>query len=156
MSAPEAPGSIEIHATAVAIQGQGVLLRGRAGTGKSDLALRLVDGGALLIADDRVLLERRDARIWVRPSVQAPAELRHRLEVRGLGIFTLPGAAAAPLALVADLLPGRNLDRLPGPQTCRYLGLELALVMLDPFLASAAAKLRLAARALPGAIIPAP
>lgn len=152
----DAPIAIEFHATAVAIDGAGILLRGRSGTGKSDLALRLVDGGALLIGDDRVRLELRAGKVWVGPSAEAPAELRHRLEVRGLGIFALPGAAEAPLALVADLLPGRNLDRLPGPQTCRYLGLDLPLVMLDPFLASAAAKLRLAARALPGAIIPAP
>jgi HPr kinase/phosphorylase len=148
--------ALELHATAVAIDGLGVLLRGRSGTGKSDLALRLVDQGARLISDDRVRILRQGEGLRLRPPARLPAELEYRIEVRGLGIFAVPGASEAPLVLVADLLPGRNLDRLPGPQSCRYLGLERPLVMLDPFLASAPAKLRLAARALPGAIIPPP
>lgn len=152
----EAGEAVELHATAVAIDGLAVLLRGRSGTGKSDLALRLVDGGARLISDDRVRILRVGGALLVRPPAALPEELEYRIEVRGLGIFAVPGAPEAPLALVADLLPGRNLDRLPGPQSCRYLGLERPLVMLDPFLASAPAKLRLAARALPGAIIPPP
>lgn len=148
--------AVELHATAVAIDGQGVLLRGRSGTGKSDLALRLVDGGAALISDDRVRILRSGETLLLRPPAELPPELEHRLEVRGLGIFAVSGAVEAPLALVADLLPGRNLDRLPGPQSCRYLGLERPLVMLDPFVASAPAKLRLAVRGLAEAIIPPP
>jgi hypothetical protein len=154
MSAAEE--AVELHATAVAIEGRGLLLRGRSGTGKSDLALRLIDGGAELISDDRVRILRAGEALLLRAPSALPPELESRLEVRGLGIFKVPGRPEAPLALVADLLPGRNLDRLPGPQSCRYLGLERPLVMLDPFLASAPAKLRLAARSLAGAIIPPP
>lgn len=139
---------LELHATAVAIDGQAVLLRGRSGTGKSDLALRLVDGGAKLIADDRVRIERQGEALILRRPEAIPPELVFRLEVRGLGIVKLPGIAAAPLGLVVDLLPGRNLDRLPEAQRCRYLEIERPLIMLDPFTASAAAKLRVALRAL--------
>jgi len=148
--------AVELHATAVAIDGRGVLLRGRSGTGKSDLALRLVDGGAALVSDDRVRIVRSGEILLLRAPAGLAPELEYRLEVRGLGIFAMPGTAEAPLALVVDLLPGRNLDRLPGPQSCRYLGLERPLVMLDPFVASAPAKLRLAVRGLAKAIIPPP
>ena len=154
MNAPEE--AVELHATAIAIDGRGLLLRGRSGTGKSDLALRLLDGGAGLISDDRVRIVRSGDALLLRPPAQLPPEMAYRLEVRGIGIFKVVGLAEAPLALVADLLPGRNLDRLPGPQTCRYLGIDRPLVMLDPFLASAPAKLRLAARSLGEAIIPPP
>jgi hypothetical protein len=148
--------AVEIHATAVAIDGRGVLLRGRSGAGKSDLALRLVDRGALLVSDDRVRIERRGGMLYLLPPPAAPAALRHRLEVRGLGIVPLPGIAEAPLALVVDLAPGRSLERLPEPQSCGYLGKAVPLLTLDPFAASAPAKLRLAAGLLTGSIIPPP
>lgn len=148
--------AVEVHATAVAVEGRGLLLRGRSGAGKSDLALRLVDRGALLVSDDRVRIERRAGALYLLPPPAAPAHLRHKLEVRGLGIVSLPGIAEAPLALVADLAPGRSLERLPEPQICRYLGAAVPLLTLDPFAASAAAILRLAAGLPPGSIIAPP
>ena len=128
-----------IHATAVAIGGAGVLLTGRPGSGKSDLALRLVDGGASLIAGFP------DA---------APAELKGRLEVRGLGLMPVAPSAAVPLALVVLLRPGPPDDRMPAAQSAEYLGVAVPLLGLDPFTASAAAQVRLAVRTPGRGIIP--
>jgi hypothetical protein len=148
--------AVEVHGTAVAIDGQGLLLRGAPGSGKSDLALRLVDGGALLIADDLVRIERRGDGLWVGPAAGTPAVLRHKIEIRGLGIASLPGLEEAPLVLVADLVPGLVPERLPPAGFCDYLAVGLPLIALDSFAASAAAKLRLAVKRGPRSIIPPP
>src|SRR5690349_3553448 len=95
---------IDVHATAVAIEGRALLLRGPSGSGKSDLALRLVDGGARLIGDDRVRIERRGTVLWALTPPGIPEALRYKIEMRGLGIAGLPGLAGAPLTLVADLV----------------------------------------------------
>ena len=130
----------QIHASAVELGGQGVLLRGPSGAGKSDLALRLIDAGARLIADDRVDLAVESGRLVARP----PAILAGRMEVRGLGIVAVPWVAAAPLALVVDLVAPGLVERLPERTQVTYLGIGLPLLALAPFEASAAAKLRLA------------
>jgi serine kinase of HPr protein (carbohydrate metabolism regulator) len=140
-----------IHATCVALENGsgtspgliGVLLRGPSGSGKSDLALRLVDAGALLVADDRVVLAHEDGAVVARP----PAALAGLLEVRGVGPLPVPAAPAAPVRLVVDLVPPDRVERLPDPRRCSYLGIELPLFALAPFEASAPAKLRLLARA---------
>jgi len=137
-------GSLLVHATAVAIDGGAVLLRGPPGCGKSDLALRLIDGGARLIADDQAVLLRRDNHIQVR----APATIVGLLEVRGVGILRLDTLDGAPLALVVDLVPAAQVERLPEPRWETVLGLAVALIALAPFEASAAAKLRFALRTL--------
>ena len=143
-----------VHATAVAIGGAGVLLTGRPGSGKSDLALRLVDGGASLIADDQVML-RRDGDLLIAGFPDAaPAELRGRLEVRGLGLMPLAPSGAVPLALVVLLRPGPPAERLPAPESAEYLGIAVPLLGLDPFTASAAAQVRLAVRTPGRGIIP--
>ena len=148
--------SIEVHGTAVAIDGQGLLLRGLSGSGKSDLALRLVDGGARLISDDLVRIERRGSELWVMAPPGVPTELRHKIEIRGLGIAALPGLAEAPLALVVDLVLPPGPERLPPAQRCQYLEVGLPLIAIEPFAASAAAKLRLAVKCGAGSIIPPP
>ena len=129
-----------VHATAIAIEGRALLLRGAAGSGKSDLALRLIDAGARLVADDQSELHRRGEEIIVR----APATIAGLLEVRGIGIFRLDALAEAPVALLVDLLPAENVERLPARQTATILGIALPLIAVTPFEASAAAKLRLA------------
>jgi len=137
-------GSPLVHATAVAIDGGAVLLRGPPGCGKSDLALRLIDGGACLIADDQAVLLRRDDHIQVR----APATIVGLLEVRGVGILRLDTLDGAPLALVVHLVPAAQVERLPEPRWETVLGLAVPLIALAPFEASAAAKLRFALRTL--------
>jgi HPr kinase/phosphorylase len=131
---------IRIHGTAVAIGGEGVLLRGPSGSGKSDLALRLIDGGARLIADDQT--ELRD--IGGAARLTAPATIAGQMEVRGIGIVAVPYQASAPLRLVVDLAPPEAIERLPEPKSCRFFGYDLPLIALTPFEASAPAKLRAA------------
>ena len=132
-----------LHATAVAIGGRAVLLRGASGSGKSDLALRLIDAGGRLIADDQCELCREGDRLVVR----APATIAGLLEVRGVGVMRLDALAEAPVALVVDLVAADRVERLPARQTEWILGLALPLIALAPFEASAQAKLHLTLRA---------
>jgi len=140
-----------LHATAIAIDGRAVLLRGASGSGKSDLALRLIDAGGRLVADDQSELFRRGDRILVR----APAAIAGLIEVRGIGIFRLDALAEAPVALIVDLVPPETLERLPLRQSETILGLALPLIALAPFEASAPAKLRLALHAFTAPGLPA-
>jgi HPr kinase/phosphorylase len=136
--------AVRVHASCVELQGVGVLLLGPSGSGKSDLALRLIDAGARLVADDQVAIERRADRLFARPA----EPLAGLLEVRGLGIVRLPCCAAAELGLAVQLAPGGALDRLPDPAASYpLLGLALRCVSLDPRAPSACAKIRLALRA---------
>src|SRR5580658_2542678 len=89
-----------VHATAVAIGGRAVLLRGPSGSGKSDLALRLIDAGARLVADDRSELWRAGDAILVR----SPATIAGLIEARGVGILTVDPLPTARLALIVDLV----------------------------------------------------
>jgi len=138
-----------VHASCVAIDGAGLLLRGPSGSGKSDLALRLIDFGAQLVADDQVAIEREGGRAIARP-VERLAGL---LEVRGLGVVRLDHLAAAPLVLVVDLVAADRVERMPEPSTVSLCEIELPLIQADPFPVSAVAKLRLAARVVAGSIL---
>lgn len=133
---------LQVHATCVEIGGVGVLIRGAPGAGKSDLALRLIDGGARLVADDYTDLAVVAGRLVAR----APASIAGRLEVRGLGVVEAPAVAEAPIGLVVDLVAASAVERLPDARTCAYLGFDVPLLALAAFEGSAAAKLRLAAR----------
>lgn len=131
---------IRVHGTSVALEGDGILLRGPPGSGKSDLALRLIEAGARLVADDQTELARAGDTL----TMTAPAAIAGRLEVRGVGILRVPSVAAAPLRLVVDLVAPERIERLPEPEFCELLGRAVPLLLLAPFEASAPAKLRLA------------
>jgi RNase adaptor protein for sRNA GlmZ degradation len=117
-----------------------VLLRGPSGAGKSDLALRLIDQGARLVADDQTELRLADGGI----SGRAPQTIQGKMEVRGLGIAELRPLCDVPVGLVVDLVDGQSVERVPVPDSCTILGVRLPLVRFDPFEASTPAKLRLA------------
>jgi len=127
---------MQIHGSCAAKAGAGVLLVGPPGSGKSDLVLRLRTHGFDLVADDRVDISHGIAR--------PPAALAGLLEVRGLGIFRLPYAAEARLALVVDLAAmfPPEAPRLPMPE--RHAALDLPLVRIDAGSASAAERIALA------------
>lgn len=138
--------SIRVHATCVALPDadggwSGVLLRGPSGAGKSDLALRLIDDGARLVADDQTELRPVDDALLAR----APQSILGKIEARGIGIVDMPHMDDVPLRLVCDLVghDGDRVARLPDPGVVRLADIELPLVALAPFEASAPAKLRL-------------
>jgi hypothetical protein len=124
-----------VHGSCVAIGGRGVLIGGRSGTGKSDLALRLIDRGASLVSDDYTELRRVGGRVLAR----APAPIAGKIEVRGLGILDLPETADVPVCLFVDL--DRDPERLPDPETVWLAGEEIPTVALAALEASAALKL---------------
>jgi len=129
-----------IHATCIDIDGDGVLLRGPSGCGKSDLALRLIDTGARLVADDRTDVSLVDGQLVA----SAPAALAGRLEVRGIGILNIGAIPKSPVALIIELVSPEDVERLPDPITQDILGIALPLLRLSPFEASAPAKVRAA------------
>jgi serine kinase of HPr protein (carbohydrate metabolism regulator) len=135
---------IRLHATCVAIAGQGVLIVGESGTGKSDLALRLMDRGALLVADDQVVLTHDGVAV----SVGAPERISGLLELRGVGIFQVKALESCPLALVVQLVKQEWIDRLPYPEPYPCFGLEIPQMRLWGFEASAAIKVEMALAAL--------
>jgi serine kinase of HPr protein (carbohydrate metabolism regulator) len=123
-----------LHATAVALGEAGVLLLGPPGSGKSDLALRLIDRGATLIADDRVVLTVEGEGLRLAP----PARLAGRIEVRGVGILALPFTADIRAAMAFDLALAP--ERLPEPAVREIGGVLLPCLSLAPFEASAPLK----------------
>ena len=127
-----------VHGTTVAVAEAGVLLQGASGSGKSDLALRLIDGGAILIADDRTILSRQGDQVVAQP----PEPLRGILEVRGIGLIRVPTLVSIQLRLAVDLdMPP---DRLPAPIFSTLSGVDIPLIRLSAFESSAPAKIRLA------------
>jgi serine kinase of HPr protein (carbohydrate metabolism regulator) len=127
-----------VHAGCVALGGRGVLIVGGSGSGKSDLALRLVDRGAGLVSDDYTLLRAKAGRLFA----SAPATIAGRIEVRGIGLVEKAAVAEAPLCLVVDL--DSPPERLPEPRSASFLGIELPAVTLAALEASAPIKLELA------------
>lgn len=134
-----------VHGTTVVIGGAGVLLRGPSASGKSDLALRLIDDGAVLVADDRTVLARGDAAVIA----SAPPAIAGRLEVRGIGLVPVETSAAAPVRLVVDLVGADRTERMPPARRVDLMGAALPLLRLAAFHASTPAKIRLALRLAP-------
>lgn len=133
-----------VHATTVAINGDGVLIRGPAGSGKSDLALRLIDAGAGLVADDYTKLEIIDAKVFTSP----PETISGIMEVRGIGVMHIGTSGKAPLAMIVDLVRHELIERLPEHLNTEIMGMAIPLIEVDPFEPSAAAKVRMALKAI--------
>ncbi|MBS0363262.1 MAG: HPr kinase/phosphorylase [Proteobacteria bacterium] len=112
----------------------GALIEGPAGAGKSDLALRALDQGFRMVADDRVLLWASGGAVFGR----APDTLSGLLEVRGLDVIRVPAWPLAQVALVVR--PGAS-ERIPAPRSTGICGVEVPLLELDLGAASAPAKL---------------
>lgn len=126
-------------ASCVAIAGQAVLIEGPSGSGKSSLALALIDRGAVLIGDDGVRLESRDGRLLASP----PPEIEGLLEVRNLGLLRFPVATDVPVALALRLDP--TAERfIEAAETLELAGIRLPLVRLWPEAANLALKAELA------------
>lgn len=115
-----------IHATCVAIGARGVLLTGPSGAGKSDLAMRLIDRGAVLVADDYTLLSCKGGMLIAR----SPATIAGRMEVRGVGIVARPARAAVTVALSVVL--ASEDERMPEPRTTVLDGATVPEIVIDP------------------------
>lgn len=145
-----------VHGTAVAWGEQAVLLSGPSGSGKSDLALRFLALGAeaRLVADDQVVLTVEKGRLFA----SAPENLSGLLELRGLGLWRQQALARAQLLLMVNLVPRDAVPRLPESQFAALAGVELPVLALHAFDASAPIKLRVAlqtlARMSPGSRFP--
>lgn len=122
-AAPGAKGEeLLLHASCVVSNGAAVLIRGRAGRGKSGLALQLIAMGAGLVADDRTRLWRAGGQVMA----DAPDRLRGLIEARQVGLLAVPAAGPAPLALVVDM-DSEETERLPERRFTRLVGVELPL-----------------------------
>ena len=139
-----------IHGSAIAFGNRGVLIRGLPGSGKSELALRLIDSQgfgrgakplrAKLVADDQVLLVREGSGIVMR----APNSISGKLEIRGVGIIELPHKSKTKLVLVIDLKPQTEIERMPEADDLltEILGLNIRRYSIDPNASSALSIIR--------------
>jgi serine kinase of HPr protein (carbohydrate metabolism regulator) len=124
-----------IHASCVAIGGRAVLIAGPSGSGKSDLALRLIDRGAALVSDDYTRLRPDGGRLLA----AAPERIEGRMEIRGVGIVAFDPAGEVPVCLFVDLAAAP--ERLPEPGTRILAGIAIPAIGLSALEASAPIKL---------------
>ncbi|MGD9637633.1 MAG: HPr kinase/phosphorylase [Alphaproteobacteria bacterium] len=129
-----------IHASCISIDNNGVLIIGKSGSGKSDLALRLIDNGAELVADDRCEVFADNNKLLA----QAPSRIKGLIEVRGIGIIKLPFVIKSEIKLVVELQEKLLIDRMPDADLCHICGLDIPKILLYPFENSAIIKVKLA------------
>ncbi|HEV2078616.1 MAG TPA: HPr kinase/phosphatase C-terminal domain-containing protein [Allosphingosinicella sp.] len=140
MNSPSS-SSETLHASCVAKEGRAILISGPSGSGKSDLALRLIDRGAILVSDDYTIVSRFGGQLLA----SAPSTIEGKIEVRGVGILQLPTARDAPVALFVDL--EREVERLPSPhQTITIGGVEVPVIAANALEASTPVKVEAALR----------
>jgi serine kinase of HPr protein (carbohydrate metabolism regulator) len=129
-----------LHASTVANEGRAVLLTGPSGSGKSDLALRMLDRGFTLVSDDQTIVKRDGDRLLASP----PPNIAGKLEIRGIGIIEMDNATDVPVALIVELTMN-EIQRLPDDSRERpILGVSLPFVTIDAMTASAPSKVALA------------
>jgi HPr kinase/phosphorylase len=135
--------SDNIHATAICIGDHGILIIGPSGSGKSDLALRLIDRGAKLICDDRVVVDTASGA----PILRQAANIAGQIEIRGIGIVNMPAVPMADLRLIVNI--GAPPERFPlSMPLCDLCGFSVPALNLSPFENSAAIKVEMAARVI--------
>jgi serine kinase of HPr protein (carbohydrate metabolism regulator) len=128
-----------IHATAVAINNQGIIIVGPSGSGKSDLAIRLIDRGARLVSDDQVLTSRQEDFVIL----NAPASIAGKIELYSVGIFDIPFVSDVRLDMIVQLTD--DAERYPmDVQLELLLGMHISSIKLDGRTSSAPIKVEMA------------
>ena len=126
-----------MHSSSVVIEDNGVLILGNSGCGKSDLALRLIDNGATLISDDISICRKNSNNIYL----YCPPEIKGLLEVREVGIITVPFVERIKLRLVVNLKSNNN-ERFPKESSFRILGIKIPTINIEGKNSSAVAKIK--------------
>ncbi len=129
--------SKKIHSTSIVLDDSGVLIIGDSGSGKSDLALRLIDSGATLISDDITICKKKINGIYL----SCPKETKGLLEVREVGIITVPYVEKVKLIMVVRLTD-QVLQRLPDKDFLKILDIKIPLLLIDGKNPSAVAKVK--------------
>ena len=127
-----------IHATSVVIEDSGVLIVGNSGLGKSDLALRLIDSGATLISDDITICKKVEDSIFL----FSPLQTRGLLEVREVGIMTVPYVDNIKLFLIVELVD-HEIERLPSKKMGKFMNLNISKIKIYGKNSSSVAKIKL-------------
>lgn len=126
------------HGSVAQYKGFGILCLGTPGSGKSDLMLRLMNRGGMLVADDQVIFTSKttkeiDKGYSEQLFAQSPAEIQGKLEVRGLGILTFPYLPEALVSVVLNLVTREQVERLPLPKTKEILNISIPCFEFCPF-----------------------
>ncbi len=128
----------KFHSTSVVIEDLGILIKGESGLGKSDLALRLIDSGATLISDDLTICKKIGDCLYLHPH----SKTKGLLEVREIGIMTVPYVDNVKLSLVVELM-GEEFERIPGMMSCSILGIKFPKIKIFGKSSSAVAKIKI-------------